>query len=102
LLPELGLYNRAEIACLCGLAPKNKDSGTKTGKRHIHGGRFNVRKALYMPAVSSIIHNPQMREYYDHLKSKGKESKVALVAIMRKLIITLNAMIRDKKDWCSK
>lgn len=100
LLPELGSLNRAEIACLCGVAPKNKDSGTKTGKRHINGGRFAVRKGLYMVAVSASTHNPKMMDYYQHLKAKGKESKVAITAVMRKIIITLNAMIRDKKDWC--
>jgi len=99
LLPELGTLSRAKIACLCGLAPKNKDSGIKTGKRHINGGRFNVRKALYMAAVCASTHNPKMREFYQKLKNKGKESKVALTAVMRKLIITINAMLRDEKEW---
>jgi transposase len=100
LLPELGSLNRAEIASLCGLAPKNNDSGTKTGRRHINGGRFQIRKALYMAAVCACTHNIKMSAYYQHLQGKGKESKVAITAVMRKIIITLNAMIRDKKDWC--
>ena len=100
MLPELGLLNRAEIACLCGVAPKNKDSGIKTGKRHIFGGRGHVRKALYMVAVCASTHNPTMAQYYQKLKGKGKESKVALIAVMRKIVITLNAMIRDEKDFC--
>lgn len=99
LLPELGTLSRAKIACLCGLAPKNKDSGIKTGKRHISGGRFYVRKALYMAAVCASTHNPKMREFYQKLKNNGKESKVALTAIMRKLVITLNAMLRDTEEW---
>ncbi len=99
LLPELGLLNRNKIACLVGLAPKNHDSGSKTGQRMIVGGRFSVRKALYMAALSAIRFNPIMKAYYQHLKNKGKHSKVAITAVMRKMLITLNAMIRDNKDW---
>jgi len=98
-LPELGQLSRAQIACLCGLAPKNKDSGTKRGRRVVSGGRFYVRKALYMAALSSICFNQAMKQYYNHLKAKGKLSKVALTAVMRKIIITLNAMLRDGKNW---
>jgi len=98
-LPELGKLSRGEIACLCGVAPKNKDSGTKSGRRIISGGRFYVRKALYMAALSSIRFNTVMKEYYEGLKARGKLSKVALTAVMRKIIITLNAMLRDGKDW---
>lgn len=99
LLPELGTINRAEIACLCGLAPKNRDSGSKRGKRAIAGGRFHIRKALYMAAVCAASHNPTMREYYQKLIQAGKHAKVALTAIMRKIIVSLNAMLRDQKQW---
>lgn len=98
-LPELGCITRKEASCLCGLAPRNNDSGTKVGRRSISGGRFHVRKALYMASLSAIRHNPAMQEYYQTLKAKGKHSKVALVAVMRKMIIALNAMLRDQKDW---
>lgn len=98
-LPELGHLTRAQIACLIGLAPKTKDSGTKIGKRVIQGGRFYARKALYMAALSGIRFNQPLRDYYNRLKKMGKHSKVALTAVMRKIIITLNAMLRDKKDW---
>lgn len=101
LLPELGRLSRGEIACLCGVAPRNKDSGIKTGRRMISGGRFHVRKALYMAAVCASTYNPTMRAYYRLLISKGKVAKVALTAIIRKIVITLNAMLRDQKDWCA-
>ena len=98
-LPELGNLNRRQIAALVGVAPKNYDSGKRRGKRHISGGRFCVRKLLYMAALASIRHNAKLKRFYDDLKARGKESKVALVAVMRKIIITLNAMLRDSKNW---
>lgn len=98
-LPELGALNRSQIAALVGVAPKNYDSGKKRGKRRISGGRFCVRKLLYMAALASIRHNTKLKDFYDDLKARGKESKVALVAVMRKIIITLNAMLRDNKNW---
>lgn len=101
LLPELGSLNRAEIAALVGVAPKNKDSGQKRGHRFIQGGRFYIRKILYMTALVAIRHNPKMKTYYEKLRSKEKAAKVALVAIMRKTIITLNAMLRDSQQWQS-
>ncbi len=100
-LPELGQLSRAQIACLCGVAPRNKDSGTKRGRRMIVGGRFNIRKILYMAALSAIRFNPAMKKFYERLKGQGKHSKVAIVAVMRKMIITLNAMLRDGKVWQS-
>jgi transposase len=99
LLPELGTLNRAEIAALAGLAPKNRDSGTKQGDRHISGGRFHARRALYMVALGCTQHNEKMKNFYENLIKNGKKSKVALTAVMRKIIITLNAMLRDKKNW---
>ena len=65
----------------------------------ISGGRFQVRKLLYMAALSAIRFNPRLRAYYEHLKAQGKPSKVALTAVMRKIIITLNAMLREHSDW---
>ncbi len=98
-MPELGNLSRSQIAGLIGVAPKNYDSGRKTGQRRIVGGRAELRKLLYMAALSAIRHNPIMKAFYSVLKAKGKASKVALVAVMRKIIITLNAMIRDQMDW---
>ena len=98
-LPELGALNRAEIACLVGVAPRNKDSGTARGRRMISGGRFYIRKLLYMAALVAIRYNTRMKDYYQCLKARGKESKVALTAVMRKIIITLNAMLKNQQDW---
>ena len=94
LLPEMGYLNRKQITALAGLAPYDKDSGTREGKRHIWGGRFYARKALYMPALVAIRHNENMRVFYQRLRDNGKEKKVALVAVMRKMLVQLNAMVR--------
>jgi transposase len=95
LLPEIGRINTKQIASLCGLAPMNNDSGSYVGRRVICGGRKYVRNALYMAIISSIRYNPVIRSKYEYLIKKGKPKKVALVACMRKMIITLNAMVRD-------
>jgi transposase len=101
MLPELGLLNRQEIAALVGVAPLNKDSGKKTGKRRIFGGRADVRSVLYMAALSAKKHNPFIRRFYERLLRHGKEKKVALTACMRKLLVTLNAMLRSNQPWRS-
>jgi transposase len=101
MLPELGLLNRQEIAALVGVAPLNKDSGKKTGKRRIFGGRADVRSVLYMAALSAKKHNPFIRRFYERLLRHGKEKKVALTACMRKLLVILNAMVRTNQPWRS-
>lgn len=101
MLPELGLLNRQEIAALVGVAPLNKDSGKKTGKRRIFGGRADVRSVLYMAALSAKKHNPFIRRFYERLLRHGKEKKVALTACMRKLLVILNAMLRSNQPWRS-
>lgn len=98
-LPELGSLNRREIAALVGVAPYNRDSGTLRGKRRIWGGRAEVRKALYMAAVTASRWNPVIRAMYERLVSAGKLKKVALTACMRKLLCILNAMARTNKAW---
>ena len=98
-LPELGRLDRGKIAALVGVAPLNRDSGNMRGKRGIWGGRASVRTVLYMAAVAATKHNPVIREVYLRLVGAGKEKKVALVACMRKLLVTLNAMMRDQKQW---
>lgn len=100
-LPELGELNRQEIAALVGVAPVNKDSGKKYGKRRVFGGRATVRSVLYMAALSASRHNPKITEFYERLLRKGKNKKVALTACMRKLLVILNAMIRDNTHWNS-
>jgi transposase len=98
-LPELGLLNRAKIAKLVGIAPLNRDSGKKSGKRFISGGRGHVRRVLYMATIVAIRHNPTIKAFYVHLKSKGKESKVAIVACMRKFLTILNLLIKNDELW---
>jgi transposase len=98
-LPELGKVTHKEVAALAGVAPFNKDSGNKQGKREIWGGRALLRSSLYMAILSAVKYNPPIRDFYRHLLAKGKPKKVAMVACMRKLIITMNAMIKNKTEW---
>jgi transposase len=98
-LPELGNMNRGQVAKLVGVAPINRDSGKSNGKRFIGGGRSHVRRVLYMATLAAIRFNPTIKAYYAHLKAKGKLSKVAIVACMRKLITILNLMIKSDSLW---
>jgi transposase len=100
-LPELGSRNRQQIAALVGVAPVNKDSGKKRGKRRVFGGRASVRRVLYMATLAATKFNPVIRAFYERLLANGKEKKVALTACMRKLLVILNSMIRHKKLWCA-
>lgn len=100
-LPELGKLNRQAIASLVGLAPFNRDSGQWRGTRSIRGGRESVRTVLYMATLSAMRHNPKIKEHYIHLKKLGKQSKVAITACMRKLLIILNSMVRTSQPWRS-
>lgn len=98
-LPELGTLNRQKIAALVGVVPFNRDSGPRRGRRRIFGGRASVRGALYMAALVGSRSNPVIRAFYERLLANGKEKKVALAACMRKLLVILNAMLRDQKPW---
>lgn len=98
-LPELGKLDRRQIASLVGLAPINRDSGKYRGKRMIGGGRATVRKHLYMPTIVTVRYNPVIRAYYQRLLKNGKSKMVALVAAMRKVLVTLNAMIANNQPW---
>jgi transposase len=93
-LPELGSLGRNRISRLVGLAPLNDDSGTQKNKRLIQGGRKRPRCALYMPALTASRHNPVLKEFYQRLLKAGKLKKVALTAVMRKLLICLNTLLR--------
>jgi transposase len=93
-VPELGRLNRKKIAALVGLAPFNNDSGQRRGKRSIWGGRGEVRAVLYMAAVAAIRSNDILKAFYTRLRAAGKPAKVALTAVMRKLLTHLNAMMR--------
>jgi transposase len=98
-LPELGSLSGKQIARLVGVAPINHDSDKHKGKRLIAGGRTAVRCGLYMATLVAIRHNPVIQTFYERLLANGKLKKVALVACMRKLLVILNAMIRDNKTW---
>jgi transposase len=98
-VPELGQLNRKKIACLIGVAPLNRDSGRFKGRRMIWGGRAQVRAVLYMSTLSAIRFNPIIRQFYQRLRGAGKCFKVAMVACMRKLLIILNAMVRNQTKW---
>jgi transposase len=98
-LPELGKLNRGEVAKLVGVAPINRDSGQKSGKRFIGGGRGQVRRVLYMATIVAIRHNPAIKAFYQRLKGLGKESKVAIVACMRKFITLLNFLVKTDAVW---
>ncbi len=99
LLPELGCCSRQAIAALAGLAPLNVDSGRHRGQRHIGGGRARLRTALYMAAVTAARSHSRFQVFYAGLRRAGKPAKVALIALVRKILVTLNAMMRDNTPF---
>jgi transposase len=99
LLPELGQLSRRAISALVGVAPMARDSGVWRGKRQIWGGRHGVRHVIYMATLSAVKHNAVLRQFHQRLIAAGKPPKVALVACMRKLLVILNAMARDRAPW---
>ena len=101
LMPELGHCSPQQIAALAGLAPFNADSGSMRGKRRIRGGRSRVRNALYMAAISAIRSKSNFGEHYRKLIAFGKPAKVALIAVARKILITANAMVRDRAKYAN-
>lgn len=98
-LPELGRLSPKEIAKLVGVAPLAWDSGTYRGRRRIWGGRASVRQALYMAALVASRRNPLIRTFYLRLRTAGKPPKVALTACMRKLLVIMNAIVREGRPW---
>jgi transposase len=98
-MPELGTMDAKQAASLAGLAPVTRQSGTWRGQSFIQGGRASIRHAIYMPALVAIQHNPQLKEKYEALRRAGKLPKVAIVAIMRKIVIIANALLRDNRKW---
>lgn len=101
-LPELGYANKKEIAALVGVAPITKNSGKKRGRAMTQNGRSGLRKILYMGALSAIRWDVRMSEFYKRIISTGKAKKVGIVAVMRKMIVTMNAMLTYKTDYCQK
>ena len=98
-LPELGTLNRRQIAALAGLAPFTRQSGKWRGKSFISGGRASVRTALFMAAMTAMRCNPALRAFHHRLRAAGKPKMVALIAVARKLLTVLNAILRDKTKW---
>lgn len=98
-LPELGTISHKSISYLVGLAPLNRDSGKFRGKRRIWGGRAKVRSVLYMAALVAVRFNPVIKAFYKRLRNRGKLKKVALTACMHKILIVLNAMMKNNSSW---
>jgi transposase len=98
-MPELGTMDAKQAASLAGLAPVTRQSGTWKGKSFIQGGRASIRHAIYMPALAAIQYNLQLKEKYEALCRAAKPAKVALVAIMRRIVIIANALLRDNRKW---
>lgn len=101
-MPELGALEAGQAAALAGLAPIARQSGRWTGKAFIKGGRANVRRALYMPALVAIRFNGDMKAKYDQLIEAGKPAKVAITAIMRKIVVLANALLKAQRPWTPK
>ena len=102
LLPELGSLGRKQIAALVGVAPYAFESGASKGRRCIWGGRAHVRNVLYMAAMNASNWNPALKAFHDRLRAAGKLPKVAIVAVMRKMITTLNAIVRNDVTWADR
>ena len=98
-MPELGSLDRRQVASLAGLAPWTRQSGRWKGKSFIGGGRAGVRTALFMGALVAVKHNRTLKVFYERLVAAGKEKMVALIAVARKLLTILNAILRDGKPW---
>lgn len=99
-MPELGTLGPKQAASLAGLAPVTRQSGTWRGRASIRGGRSALRRALYMPALSAARYNPDLAAQYTALRAAGKPFKLAITAIMRKLLLVANALLRDDRAWC--
>ena len=101
-MPELGELDDKAAAALSGLAPRDRQSGRWTGRAFIAGGRAIVRRAFYMPAVVATRFNPDLKAKYEQLIKAGKPPKVAITAIMRKLVVLANTLLRQNRKWTPK
>lgn len=101
-MPEIGALNNKQVASLAGLAPMSQSSGKWQGKARIQGGRPNLRNAIFMPALVAIRYNVDLKAKYEQLVAAGKEKKVAITAVMRKLLVLANALLRDHRKWTVK
>lgn len=98
-MPELGTLDPGEAASLSGLAPQTRQSGQWKGRAFVQGGRVQIRKALYMPALVATRFNPDLKAKYDQLVTAGKPKKVAITAVMRKLVVLANALLHARRKW---
>ena len=98
-MPELGSLTKGEAARLAGLAPINRDSGKLSAPRHIEAGRAVVRRCLYMAALVALQHNPVLTAFASGLRARGKPFKIIITAVMRKLVVTINAILRTQEPW---
>ena len=98
-MPELGLLSNKEAAALVGVAPINRESGSYQGKRQVRGGRHQIRTVMYMAMMSGMQCNPIFKATYQRLVAAGKPKKIAIIACVRKMIVILNAMVRDEVMW---
>nr|WP_269448814.1 transposase [Komagataeibacter medellinensis] len=96
-MPELGMMREGQAASLAGMAPIARQSGAWRGRSFIQGGRATVRQALYMPAIVAMRFNPELKRVYDRLIAKGKHARIAITAIMRKLIVLANALFHKDR-----
>ena len=101
-MPELGSLENKQAASLAGLAPVARQSGQWKGKSFIRGGRANVRQSLYMPALVAARFNPDLKAKYQKLIATGKPAKIAITAVMRKLVVTANALLKADRLWTPK
>lgn len=101
-MPELGTLDPKQAASLAGLAPITRQSGTWKGRSHVQGGRANVRQALYMPALVAMRFNPDLKAKYKQFITAGKPPKVAITALMRKLVVLANALLKANRTWTEK
>ncbi|WP_259946505.1 transposase [Leisingera aquaemixtae] len=101
-MPEIGTVSYSQIASLAGLAPMSRESGKWKGKSFIQGGRAVLRHAMYMPALVAARHNPDMCVLYDRLVAAGKPAKVAITAVMRKLVIFANTLVKADRRWLAR
>ena len=98
-MPELGSLSGKQAASLAGLAPISRQSGKWQGKERIQGGRASLRRAIYLPAVVATRFNPDMKAKYHEMIANGKCKKLAITAVMRKLVVMANALLRDGRKW---
>jgi transposase len=98
-MPELGKLSGKQAASLAGLAPMSRQSGKWQGREHIRGGRAEMRRSLYLPTVVETRFNPDMKAKYNQLVASGKCKKLAITAIMRKLLVMANSLLRDRRKW---